>query len=245
MAKIVLFALPYAGGSAQLIFTPWRQALGREIELVMLEYPGHGRRMIEPFASSIAVLAQDLLRDIARVARLRPYALYAHSMGCLVLTELLRQIVLAGLPEPEAVFLSGRNPPHLPYPRTLHLLSDAEFLAEIHSLGGTAAEFFRQPELQKMFLPILRSDYQLCELWPVQPASCLTYADLTFIFSDADPMVSLPAVQQWQHYSRGQFRLVQLRGPHFFIHQQYAVICQYIRRQFGWSELPAGSELAQ
>jgi len=236
MARCLLLMLPYAGGAANAIYTPWRRYLGPDIEMLALEYPGHGSRMTEPFATSIAALAADLLATIAPLARCRPYAIYAHSMGALVATELLSQLNAHRLPAPEAVFLSGRNPPHYQYPRCLHQLSDADFLEEIKTLGGTSAAFFEQDLLINTFLPVLRDDYRLCECAPVQSPQWLTSADLTFFYSDADPLVQKALAQQWQDYSSGSFHWHAFSGPHFFIQQQYPQLCQLIRRQLG---LPA------
>lgn len=242
MARCLLFALPYAGGAAHAIFTAWRRQLGDDITLHALEYPGHGSRMAEPFAPTIAALATDLLSQVAPLMQARPYAIYAHSMGALVATELLAQLNARRLPAPEAVFLSGRNPPHHRYPRCLHQLSDADFLAEIQQLGGTSAAFFAEQQVVGTFLPILRADYRLCESWPVQQPQWLTSADLTFFYSDADPLVDAAVAQQWQLYSSGNFYWHAFAGPHFFIQQQYPQLCQLIRRQLGLGALDVAKE---
>ena len=74
-------------------------------------------------------------------------------MGTVIIYELVKAIARCGLPSPAALFLSGRNPPHLRYAgRDLHCLSDAAFLEEIKGIGGTPKAFFEIKGLVETFL---------------------------------------------------------------------------------------------
>ncbi|MCO7224352.1 thioesterase domain-containing protein [Pleionea sp. CnH1-48] len=231
MTAITLFAVPYAGGSADAIYTKWKKELGEEIQLIPLEYAGHGVRMSEKRHDRIEETVADMLLQISPVAREEPYAIYGHSMGCVVVYELLKAIAELGLPAPKEVFLSGRNPPHREYKTSLHTLPEDEFLDEIKQIGGTPQDFFEIKELRNMFLPILRNDYKLVEEYKFQSPQHLTHANLSFFYSDKDSMVELSSAYEWQDYTYGHFTLHRYRGGHFFIHDFYSDMCQKIRNK--------------
>jgi surfactin synthase thioesterase subunit len=229
VSAISLFCVPYAGGSATAIYGRWGRYLARDIEVVPLELAGHGRRMTEAFHESIEEAVGDMLRAIAPAARSCPYAIYGHSMGTVVTYELVRAIGAAGLPSPAAVFLSGRNPPHRLYPRkSLHLLADGPFLEEIRRIGGTPEQFFEMKELVRAFLPILRSDYRLIERYRFTEPVHEMDADLMFLYSDRDALVTKPDIYEWQRYSQRRFTVAEFTGGHFFINERAEEICRLV-----------------
>ncbi len=227
--KTTLFCLPYAGASAAATYCRWQRHLPQTIKVAPLELAGHGRRMAEPFYASLDEAVADLLAAISPVARSAPYAIYGHSMGCVMAYELARAAAAAGLAPPKALFLSGRNPPHYIYQRqNLHLLSNELFLAEIGKLGGTPQGFFKMKDFTDTFLPILRSDYRLIERYRHPTPMHVSVADTTFFNSDDDTLVSKPAVFEWQRYTSGAFVLKDFQGGHFFINDCQQEICREI-----------------
>lgn len=229
MNKIVLFGVPFAGGSAAAIYGKWIKHLGDNFQLVPLELAGHGRRTSEPFHDNIADAVADMLKSITEIARSNTYAFYGHSMGCVLVYELLKAIARAGLPEPQTVFLSGRNPPdHIYAKKDIHYLSDEAFLAEIKKVGGTPREFFELPSLVQMFLPVLRADYRLIERYRYTDPRHITSANLIFFGSDMDPLVTQPHAGEWCKYTNSHFELHHFSGGHFFINQAYPEICKLI-----------------
>ena len=207
MAKMTLFAVPYAGGSASAVFNRWKPELGEDIDLHPLEYAGHGVRMAEDFFESIEATVADMMHKIRPIARVQPYAIYGHSMGCVVVYELLKAIASENLPAADMVFLSGRNPPHKHYDTNIHKLPDDEFLNEIRKIGGTSSDFFEMKELVRTFLPILRNDYKIIEQYQMELPLWETTAGITFFYSDQNGMVNLSSVSEWGKYTCGAFSL--------------------------------------
>jgi surfactin synthase thioesterase subunit len=237
--SITLFCVPHAGASAAATYGRWQRLLPSTIKVAPLELAGRGRRMPEPFYDSIAEAVADLIAKIAPQARSAPYAFYAHSMGTVIVYELVRALAAAGLPPPRALFLSGRHPPHYIYERHhLHLLSKDAFLQEIRTLGGTPEEFFSMPALVDAFVPILRSDYRMVELYRAANPLHVTGADIVFFHSDRDRLVRKPTVYDWRRYTSGTFALRDFEGDHFFINEQQAALCRAIG---DWLELALAS----
>ncbi|NGP59373.1 thioesterase [Paenibacillus thiaminolyticus] len=232
MSMIDLFCIPYAGGSAHAIYGKWVEKLDPGIKLHPLELAGHGRRMGEPFHANVAEAVQDLLDKMRPSIVQRPYAVYGHSMGTSLAYELTVAVRASGLPQPAALFLSGRIPPHLKYNKEpMHKLSDAEFLEKIRKIGGTPAQFFESKDLLKLFLPILRHDYRMIEQYRLNGKPQPVDGDIVFFLSDEDQYVNLPEILEWEQYNKRSFEYHPFQGGHFFIHEAWDQICMLINRK--------------
>ncbi len=229
--KIILFGIPFAGGSAEATYRKWSRHLPAHIEMRPLELAGHGRRLKEPLSQSLAAVVEDLVGTVSPVALRHSYGFYGHSMGTVITYELVKELARCGLPAPATLFLSGRNPPHLRYKsRDLHCLSDEAFLEEIKSIGGTPPAFFEIKGLVETFLPILRQDYKNIERYRFEEPVHETDADLVFLASDQDSLAARPVVNEWARYTRRRFSIVDFSGNHFFIDQEFPRICGTIAR---------------
>ncbi|WP_338848352.1 alpha/beta fold hydrolase [Massilia sp. W12] len=228
--SIHLFGVSYAGGSAAATYGRWSRLLPATIKVHALELPGHGRRMAEPFAASLEMAVTDLLRQLeAALGAEQNWAVYGHSMGATLCYELVKAAAAAGLPAPQAMFLSGRNPPHYAYPqRNLHLLDDESFLDEIKKLGGTPVDFFQMKSLLQAFLPILRNDYRIIELYRQSLPIHITPADIVFFASNQDVLVKREEALEWERYTSATFAIHDFPGGHFFINEQQEAICRII-----------------
>src|SRR5260370_26384292 len=74
-----LICMPYAGGSAT-VFRPWREVLPSDIDILAVEYAGHGSRIAEPLIERIDTLG-DAIADALQFEAPVPYAMFRHSMG--------------------------------------------------------------------------------------------------------------------------------------------------------------------
>lgn len=232
MSHFDLFCIPYAGGSASAIYGKWVQHLDPKIKVHPLELAGHGRRMSEPFHSSVKSAVADMMETIRTRISERPYAVYGHSMGTVFAYELAVAVHASGLPQPRVLFLSGRQAPHYIYKdRDMHLLPASEFIKKIERIGGTPRQLFESEELVKIFLPILRDDYRLIEQYRFQPPGTKLDADIVFFLSDNDHLVDRLGVLEWRRYTTRSFELHDFKGGHFFINEKGAEICDTINRK--------------
>src|SRR5580692_11099354 len=101
---VTLFGVPYAGGNSWA-YRPLEAHLPAAIQLEGLELPGRGRRTGERLCSSLDELADDLFAHLPR-AGVGRYAFFGHSMGALLAFLVTLRIREAGLPPPDALFLS-------------------------------------------------------------------------------------------------------------------------------------------
>lgn len=218
--KIKLFAIPYSGSSAT-IYLKWKPMLHPDIELVPVEFPGRGKRFGANLCDSMPELIEDLYESIQGQLDEGPYAIYGHSLGGLAAYELGVQIMKNHRSLPIHMFLSACNPPHKRYGQhQLHLLPDNRFLEEIIKLGGTAEEVQANPELMRVFLPIIKADYKIYETYAGRDEHVQLPVDFTVMLGTSDPLMPSENGLEWKKYTNRQFNLKELSGGHFFIHER-------------------------
>lgn len=227
--RLRLFCFPYVGGGSTVYFH-WPKFLPQDVEVCAIRLPGRESRLKEqPFtrlSTLVAVLAQVLMPLFDR-----PFAFFGHSMGSKICYELACQLRRESKPEPDHLFVSGGRAPHYPIPSVLpyYKLSDEEFLIKLRKLNGIPKEIFQDPELIKLFLPVLRADSELYMTYVYQesePLSC----PITAIGGVDDPIAKQEEMADWRGYTRGSFRLHILPGDHFFINTSRTQLLDIISR---------------
>jgi len=210
-----LFCLPHAG-SGTAAFYRWKRLLAPGILVCPIHLPGRERRLAEPLLDQADVLVSELLAATASLLG-HPYAIFGHSMGALLAYEWARQIAAAGLPAPACLFVSGRNAPHTqPEHCEIHTLADSAFVHELGTrYGGMPCDFLDDPDLRRLFLPILRADLKLVETYAHDSTQLLTCA----IFAAAganDRSVSTAGLQAWASVTDGTTEMFRYAGDHFY-----------------------------
>lgn len=223
-----LFCIPYAGGNAWS-YRALERFVSPGITLEGLELPGRGRRGLEPLCASLDDLAGDVFEQIKARGLNGRYAIYGHSMGALLAFLAAQRLRDAGLPQPDALFLSGSAAPAALPERARHLLPPAEFVAMLRELGGCPPQVLEEAELLEFFTPILRSDFKAVETWRSAATKPL---GVPFVVMAGDTDETTPAeVAAWAAETTAPFQLIEFSGDHFFILRHWEAIGSAIRRQ--------------
>lgn len=218
MSKTVLLCFPYAGGSSAA-YLSWKKHLSGNIELYPVELPGRGRRINEPLCESIEDVVNDIFPKIKSIIVNSPYALFGHSMGSLLAYETARKIRSHGMEEPVHVFLSGRYPPFIECKTNKHLLPDNEFIQDIAALGGMNEEILNNREVMSFFLPIIRADYKMVELYKYIDDGFRFNCDITVLNGKYDELVDENEVSRWKECTNKNCSFYEFYGGHFFINE--------------------------
>jgi medium-chain acyl-[acyl-carrier-protein] hydrolase len=228
MPKIVLFCLPYAGGSAA-IFSSWQKYLDPRIVFKPLELAGRGKRIQDKLYENTDEAVADIFRLIAKEVGDLPFALFGHSLGCYIAYLLTHYLREKKERMPLHIFLSGRIAPHVKRKneKKYHLMSDEEFKLEVVRLGGTPAEFFDHPELMELFLPLLKNDFRLAEEECFSQQFLPLNQNISVLLGTADELTSDQA-DGWSLHTTKVCKVNHFEGGHFFINEHPQQIVELI-----------------
>src|SRR5690349_19396928 len=225
-AQLRLFCFPYAGGGT-LMYRNWARNLPATVEICRAQLPGREVRLKERGYTRLEPLVHALADAIEPFLDL-PFALFGHSMGTLIGFELTREIKRRHGSTPTNLFMSAHVAPQISHRSTpLHDLPEPEFIEQIRRLNGTPKEVFDQPELLRLMIPLMRSDFELCHTYTYSPGPPLDCPITVFGGLD-DHETPLSDLEAWRIQTTGPFKLFTLPGDHFFLHSSQPFMLQVI-----------------
>ncbi len=218
MDKVKLFCIPYSGGSSS-VYYKWKRLLSRNIVLCPIELAGRGRRMREPFYETVSQAADDISSEIMKQLQPgEPYAIYGHSMGALLAYETYYALKGKGLHEPKHVFFSGRKAPHDEAEKTeYYKLPEQDFLKVVFNYGSNTREILQNRELMDLFVPILRADFKIAEIYEYQAYEEKILCDMTIVNGTQDLSISRNDIRKWTELGAQECEYRWLGGGHFFL----------------------------
>lgn len=161
----------------------------------------------------------------------RPFVMFGHSMGALISFEVARRIKKYGYRNPSLLIVSAREAPQSACPcKKRHLLNDDEFIAELSVLNGTPPGILGNRELMGILMPVLRSDFALCETYAYDEATPLECPIVCFSGVD-DNTVTVDGLQQWKERTTADFNLRILPGDHFFLHSHESQLLKIVTEE--------------
>lgn len=217
MSKIKLFCIPYAGASA-VVYSKWKKSLAEFVELYEVELPGRGKRYSEPFSNSIEEVVEDIFKQIKdQLSDGGRYSFFGHSMGSIIVYELVYKIRELLNSNPVHIFFSGRSSPDFKEEdKVMYMLPEDEFKIEIKKFGGMTDEIFENNELAKIFLPILRADYKLIDTYEYLEKDQKLNCNLSVLYGTNDLYIKSD-INQWRKFTDKQCNFIGYEGGHFFI----------------------------
>ncbi|MEV4068755.1 thioesterase II family protein [Nonomuraea fuscirosea] len=221
----VLLCLPHAGGSAGF-FMPVARLAGEWAEVLSAQYPGRQDRRLEPCVDRVTDMADRIAAEVRPWTR-RPLILFGHSMGAVVAYEVARRLERSGV-VPAGLFVSGRTAPSFVRDRGLHRKPDADLLAEVRALGGTASVLLQDEEFMRGALPAIRADYRAIETYRHTDGPALGCPVIALTGED-DPRAPVADVAAWRAHTTGAFRLHTFPGGHFYLTDHLPRIASLIR----------------
>jgi len=206
-ARLRLWCLGRAGAGATP-FRAWEELVGPGVELCAVRLPGRENRVREPPLSSAASIVEELSPVVAGDAG-KPFALFGHCFGALVMFELARALRREGLPSPDALFVGEQvAPATVGLPGDGELTPD-ELLRRLEELGGTDAKLLESPEFLALMEPALRADFRLADTYAYEPEPPLDTPISVLAAADRAEVETLTA---WRAETTRAFTLRLLRG---------------------------------
>ncbi|MCX5387497.1 alpha/beta fold hydrolase [Streptomyces sp. NBC_00083] len=220
-----MVCFPHAGGAASA-YVPLSRALAPGIDVLAVQYPGRQDRRRERPVDDIGRLADILTASVHRELR-GPYAFFGHSMGAVLAYETARRLRDRELGGPSRLFLSARGAPTGERDPNDRLCTDAEVLAAVRRLGGTASAVLDDPELRDMVMPALRADYGALGSYTWRESEPLS-VPFRVLVGDSDPVVNVAQASAWRDFTTARTTVDVFPGGHFYLDAQVPAIARTV-----------------
>lgn len=229
-SRIRFFCFPYAGAGSSL-FNIWSTWLLPGVELYLVNLPGRDARIREDLYRQLKPLIEPLTQGLLPHLD-KPFVFFGHSMGSLLCFEVARELRRRGLPQPLHLFVSGRQPPHMPDTRpNLHTLPQDEFLVTTQELYGALPEIILQDsELVDLFLSIMRADITMIETYTYAHESAFDFP-ITVYGGLHDVSVDEARLAAWEHQTAAAFKLKMFPGEHFFVQTERSAVLKELNAE--------------
>jgi surfactin synthase thioesterase subunit len=226
-----LFCFPYAGGAASA-YRQWAHGLPPDVDVYAIELPGHGVRRGEPMLTRVEDVVEGLIPELGRLLD-RPYALFGHCLGAIVMFETARRLVLDGAPRPFELFASGAPAPELYLIPEIYTQSDERFRDVLGLINFASSEAVLADEsLFQRALPFVRSGFQLASGYRMDKAGAGPLAvPITAFGGWEDVFAPVGAVQAWRAHTSEHFALHMVAGGHYFLESERAALQKVVAQK--------------
>ena len=214
--KVRLFCFPFAGGGVNT-YMPWVELMHCDVELVLVQLPGRGSRMLESAHDDMESVINELMQEADFITKI-PYIFFGHSLGSRVAFELACTLQSHNMPLPQYFIASGSRPPHLDVEeKEIYKLPEPEFLQELKELNGTPQEILANEELMQILIPLLRADFKIADTY--RATKTAMPFPMLVLHGKEDIEITLSQLFKWSELSNVNCNLVEINGDHFFIHE--------------------------
>lgn len=228
--KIQLFCFTYAGGNTSFFNEIEAELPG--VDLVKLEYAGHGERHKEPFYKDFDELSLDLYNGFKKSYKGGNYAFFGYSMGSISMIEVLRQALKNGIQKPTHVFLAA----HEPHTKSELLGFKPDELDEwvkerTIEFGAVPERLIANKVFWRTYLPMYRADYTIIGKYDFDNLDLRTEIPATVFYSEKD--TPYKEMKKWDIFLTGKNDYHGFEGGHFFIKEHHKEMADIIQDKLG------------
>jgi surfactin synthase thioesterase subunit/NAD(P)-dependent dehydrogenase (short-subunit alcohol dehydrogenase family)/acyl carrier protein len=224
-ARMRLFCFPYAGGSAS-VFGTWPAGLPSEIEVCAIQPPGRHERLHEPLPRSVEEMVAELLPVLLPYLD-RPFAVFGHCLGAIVMFEVLRELAEKHGLRPEHIFVSGAPAPRKYAVPNMAMRSPEEFTDLLEFIGFTRGSVLGDEDAERHLLPAVKADFEVAARYKHIPAAPLD-TSITAFAGREDVFAPPDVMSDWRDQTTSWFSKIVLPGEHYFIVPERAALLRII-----------------
>jgi medium-chain acyl-[acyl-carrier-protein] hydrolase len=197
------------------MFGTWAHELPSEVEVCAVQLPGREDRGNDSPFRRLPAAVQHLSASLDPFQE--PFAFFGHSMGALLAFETARALRSAGGRLPLHLFCSACHAPEDVRTREpAYGLPHEKFMEHIRKLGGVPEPILREPDMMRLFIPILRADLELHQTYEYRQQLPFRFPITTFA-GVRDTEVPPRALDAWRHHTTVAFERLDFPSGHFFI----------------------------
>ena len=223
MENVQVFLFPFAGGNAYS-FNEIIKRLPEKLEIVALEYPGHGGRSKEPFLEDFESLLNDVAQQInSKLIEGKKIVFFGYSLGSLIAFEIIaRNMIQADV---SIFFACAQESPTVnSFNQGSVEWTEENVLKYTISLGGIDPRLRDNPRFLKALLLPTKHDYMVRESYVYR--SGVINCPVHVLYSDED--TPYLAVEKWNGCCKNEVILHSFSGNHFFINSNTEAIADII-----------------
>jgi surfactin synthase thioesterase subunit/NAD(P)-dependent dehydrogenase (short-subunit alcohol dehydrogenase family)/aryl carrier-like protein len=228
-AAVRLICFPYAGGGVTP-YHAWPEELPDWIDVVAIALPARAARIGEEPMHSISAAAEAMIPELLPLLD-RPYAVFGHCMGGVMMYEVVRRLQEEHGKPPAHVFASGSMAPHLYNAPIVHEQDDEKFLEVLQLIGfGTTQALVKDADLRAVMFPMLRGDFRAVVEYGKEFGSAVKLnAPITGLAAERDLFAPPNSMDAWTAYTTERYDLARLGGDHYFVETERSAVLDVIR----------------
>ncbi|WP_196782864.1 thioesterase II family protein [Acinetobacter shaoyimingii] len=211
-----MFCLPPAGCNANIYF-PWKKQVSDDINIIPLEYPGHGTKLSQPFINHVDLLAEHLMNEML-VYSDTPFILFGHSLGGGLIWKILEKLQHHPMLQQLKLIMISSRPEH-DYAQHLtqkHLLNDQDILQEIRKYNYLPDQVLNNPSLLQFCLKVIRHDFALSDQLIAEKIMQTSIPLMAFYGKDDPDIPNAIMMEAWQKHTTAWLGCEILSGNHFY-----------------------------
>ena len=212
----MLIVFHHAGGAASF-YGDLAKAFPSNVEVVMAELPGRGRRVREEPLTDFVAVVKDLTGRLEPAVSGRTVAGFGHSMGSYVGLHVLERLERRGV-HVLRYFASGNAGPSAFLRRPtfdVAAWTDQELTSWLARTGTIPSNVSTRPGLVEMLLPAFRADYAVCKSIREHATAVRLERPVTAMGGDCD-VWTREELATWREASTASFDMLVFRGDHFY-----------------------------
>lgn len=213
--KIIIF--PFAGGNKNSFNYLKKPLLKKGILIETIEYTNKEFDYLSQRLESVEEILDLIFPQFIEAVKDEDYIIYGHSMGALIGYLVCLKVEKLKLRKPLKLIVSGRAAPSFNKEDIIHDLPKDLFLKKIRELGGVPEEVLKEKDLMDLFEPILRADIKAIEVFKYQGKANLSIP--VEVVYGSEEKIEMKDVIEWKKESNKEVIITELKGNHFFIHQ--------------------------
>lgn len=219
MTKILLFYIPYAGGSAGE-FLQLQKYMDEKIIMCPIEYAGHGKRHEEILYCSFEESVNDVYeRIVAQLSVGDQYALLGHSMGSIIAYEVYFKLLENNIIKPMHIFYSGSKGPFVE--KKLQKVTDEQIFEFLISLGGIPHDLILETDVLRFLMAPAINDLKLLMGYKFHSPVRKTECNISVLNGNSDLGLTSYMGTIWKETTRGFCDTKILKGNHFYFRKNW------------------------
>lgn len=217
--KYRIICITHSGAYASQ-YAVLQKYLPDDVECIIYERPGSGARIGEKFCPNWETLIQDAVKSIEMHLDL-PYIIFGHSLGGSIAFEVIKELEKLNKATSKYLAIGDREAPNYPPDRMRHHLSDEDFGQMLINDYGMDENIVANSDIMELFLPVLKHDFQLADTYFAKYGQVADKIKTNVVvFRPHESNDTLQSQLDWQNFSIGNFKLVDVPGDHFFVLKQ-------------------------